>query len=406
VRDEHGRSVRVALVLLDLDRFKEINDTLGHHVGDKVLQHVAACLQTVLADRKRLLCRLGGDEFAVVLGGTDAHAARATASAMLAALRQPFHVENMPLELDASLGIAMYPDDGADSHAVLRSADVAMYTAKHSKTGLAVYSRHLDTHTPERLAMMVELGPAIRDGQLRLHFQPKLDLHGGRVIGFEALVRWDHPHLGLLYPDQFLPLAEMGESIHALTSSVLRLALSQQRQWKVQGQRYSVSVNLSARNLLDDRCVLVLESLLREYGAAPGDLELEITETALMHDPEGAMALLDRVADLGVRLSVDDYGTGYSSLSYLRRLPIQTLKIDRAFVQDMVRNEQDAIIVRSTIGLAHNLDLRVVAEGVEDAATLAMLRGMGCDQAQGDYLSQPKVWGEIEGWLAGFTPPY
>jgi predicted signal transduction protein with EAL and GGDEF domain len=349
---------------------------------------------------------LGGDEFAVVLPGADIDTARSVAGELLAVLRQPFQVENMPLELGASLGIASYPGDGADSHALLRSSDVAMYAAKRSSAGLAVYSRQLDTHTPERLAMMVDLGPAIRAGQLRLHFQPQLDFRSGKVIGFEALVRWAHPRLGLLDPDRFLPLAEMSESVHSLTQEVLRLALVQRQAWEAQGKHYLVSVNLSARNLIDDRFVSSLETMLHEHGVAAGDLELEITETALMHDPEGAVALLDRVAALGVKLSIDDYGTGYSSLSYLRRLPIQTLKIDRTFVQDMVRNEQDAIIVRSTIALAHNLDLKVVAEGVEDAATLAMLRGMGCDQAQGYYLNEPKAWDEIEAWLENYTSPY
>jgi diguanylate cyclase (GGDEF)-like protein/PAS domain S-box-containing protein len=399
-----GRSS--CLILLDLDRFKEINDTLGHHVGDKVLQHIAARLGSAVKDRHSLLCRLGGDEFAIALLGADIGVARRVADEVLAALRQPFQVDNMPLEVGASLGIAAYPEDGGDSHALLRSADVAMYAAKRSSSGVAVYSRQLDLHTPERLAMMVELGPAIREGQLCLHYQPKLDLHHGRVIGFEALVRWQHPRRGLLAPDRFLPLAEMGESIQFLTQEVLRQALAQQQDWKRQGQSFAVAVNLSARNLTDDRCVQVIESLLRDYAVAPGELELEITETALMHDPEGAVALLDRLAAMGIRLYIDDYGTGYSSLSYLRRLPIQTLKIDRAFVQGMVRNEQDAIIVRSTIGLAHNLDLQVIAEGVEDAATLAMLRGMGCDQAQGYYLGRPKAWAEMEEWLAGFTLPY
>lgn len=394
------------MILLDLDRFKEINDTLGHHVGDRVLQHIARLLEQVLAGREALLCRLGGDEFAVVLPGSDVGNAMGVAQEILAALRQPFQIENMPLEVGASLGIASFPEDGADSHALLRSADVAMYTAKRSSSGVTSYSRQLDLHSPERLAMMVELAPAIRDGQLCLHFQPKFDLQCSQVIGFEALVRWQHPELGLLYPDKFLPLAEMGESIHFLTQEVLTLALAQQRTWKAKGKPYTVAVNLSARNLVDDRCVLALEQLLHEYPVAAGELELEITETALMLDPERAVALLDRVAALGVQLSIDDYGTGYSSLSYLRRLPIQILKIDRAFVQDMVHNEQDAIIVRSTIGLAHNLGLKVVAEGVEDAATLAMLRGMGCDQAQGYHLSKPKAWSELESWLAGFTSPY
>lgn len=393
----------IALMLLDLDRFKEVNDTLGHHVGDRLLNEIARRLERAVAGRAGLLCRLGGDEFAIALPGIDPDQAKVIGGEVLATLQQPFMVEAMPLEIGASMGVAFYPRNGLDSHGLLRSADVAMYAAKHANAGLSFYDPQLDTHTPERLAMIVDLGPAIREGQLRMHYQPKFSFHSGSVTGFEALVRWEHPRLGLLYPDSFLSLAEMSESIHPLTAEVIRLALTQQREWKSHGKCYSVAVNLSARNLFDDRCVLVLEQLLREFDANPGDLELEITETALMHDPAGAVRLLDRIAALGVNLSIDDFGTGYSSLSYLRRLPIQTLKIDRTFVTDMAHNEQDVIIVRSTISLAHNLNMRVIAEGVEDARTLALLRDMGCDQAQGYHLSRPLPWREIEQWLSSFS---
>ncbi len=400
VRGPGGTPRPAGLLLLDLDRFKEVNDTLGHHVGDSLLKQVARRLEAELEGRPALLCRLGGDEFAVLLPGADELESRATAQRLLDALRRPYRVEDVPLEIGASVGIARYPQDGIDSHALLRSADVAMYAAKRMGTGLAVYAREQDPHTPERLAMMADLGEAIRGGQLRLHFQPKLDLVKGQIVGFEALVRWQHPRHGLLYPDTFLPLAEMGETIHPLLEAVLDLALAQSRAWKREGRRYTVAVNLSARNLIDDRCVAVLEKLLDRYQAEPGDLELEITETALMHDPEGAVVLLHRIARLGVGLSIDDFGSGYSSLAYLRRLPIQVLKIDRVFVRDMLKNEQDAIIVRSTIGLAHNLQLKVIAEGVEDAATLARLREMGCDQVQGYYLSKPIPADALEHWLA------
>ena len=394
---------QTALLLLDLDRFKEVNDALGHHVGDQLLCEVARRLESAVAGYAALLCRLGGDEFAIALSGMGEDAVKAIGRELLSTLKQPFLVEAMPLEIGASMGIAFFPRDGVDSHGLLRSADVAMYAAKRASAGLMVYEPRLDTHTPERLAMIVDLGPAIRQGQLRMHFQPKFSFNSASVIGFEALVRWHHPRLGLLYPDAFLPLAEMSEAIHPLTYEVISLALAQQREWKLRGKHYSVAVNLSARNLIDDRCVAGIEQLLREFGAIPGDLELEITETALMHDPEGARVLLDRIAALGVNLSIDDFGTGYSSLGYLRRLPIQTLKIDRTFVSDMTRNEQDAVIVRSTIALAHNLNLRVIAEGVEDARTLAMLREMGCDQAQGYYFSKPMPWGDIEAWLETFA---
>jgi diguanylate cyclase (GGDEF)-like protein/PAS domain S-box-containing protein len=379
------------LMLLDLDRFKEINDTLGHHVGDTLLQQIGPRLKSALGgEPQAVLCRLGGDEFTLLLPGTStALRAQAIASELLLALRQPYLIEGMQLLIDASVGIAFYPSDGGDSHALLRSADVAMYEAKRKGGGHALYDRSLDQYTPERLSMISELDSAIRERQLVLHYQPKLDLHNGTHCGFEALVRWEHPRRGLLQPDAFLGLAELGESIHPLTELVLDLALEQLRRWHDAGFRCAVSVNLSARNLVDDRCESTLREMLERHGVDPAQLELEITETALMHDPDQAAARLDRIAALGVRIAIDDYGTGYSSLGYLHRLPIHALKIDRLFVKNMAGNEHDAIIVRSTVALAHSLGLQVVAEGVEDAETRELLQGMGCDQIQGFYLSRP-----------------
>jgi diguanylate cyclase (GGDEF)-like protein/PAS domain S-box-containing protein len=378
------------LMLLDLDRFKEINDTLGHHVGDKLLQQIGPRLKSGIGGEPGIVCRLGGDEFALLLTGVSTPLrAQAVAGEVLAALRAPYLIEGMQLLIDASIGIAFYPADGGDSHALLRSSDVAMYEAKRKGGGHALYDRSLDQNTPERLAMIADLDTAIRERQLLLHYQPKLDLHDGTHCGFEALVRWEHPRLGLLEPDSFLPLAELGESIHPLTDLVLDLALEQLRRWHDTGLKCSVSINLSARNLIDDRCLQTLRDLLARHGVDPSFVELEITETALMHDPDQAAERLDRIAALGVRISIDDYGTGYSSLGYLHRLPIHALKIDRLFVRNMAGNEHDAIIVRSTVALAHSLGLQVVAEGVEDLRTREMLQGMGCDQIQGYYLSRP-----------------
>ncbi|MFN3595029.1 MAG: putative bifunctional diguanylate cyclase/phosphodiesterase [Thiobacillaceae bacterium] len=247
---------------------------------------------------------------------------------------------------------------------------------------------------------MAELNEAIRSGQLLLHYQPKFDLKRGCITGFEALVRWQHPRLGLLHPERFLPLAEMGDAIHALTEQVLDLALADLKRWQDEGRAYSVAVNLSARSLMDERFLVTLRGLLDRHGVRPDRLELEITETALMHDPERAATLLQRIADLGVKLSIDDYGTGYSSLGYLHRLPIHALKIDRMFVHDIPVNEHDGIIVRSTVAMAHHLGLEVLAEGVEDARTEALLREMGCDQIQGYHLSQPLPMRELTDWLA------
>jgi diguanylate cyclase (GGDEF)-like protein/PAS domain S-box-containing protein len=388
----------LTLMLIDLDRFKEVNDTLGHPVGDALLCQIAPRLESALAPASALIARLGGDEFTVLIPGRHTPSEAETfARSLLANIATPFPVEQMHLEISASVGIAFYPTDSTDPHTLLRFADVAMYHAKRLGSHIECYDPASDENTPQRLALMAELGSAIQNQQLTLHYQPKFDLHTQRICGVEALVRWQHPSQGLIYPDAFIPLAEVSDAIHPLTRDVLRQALQQQQRWK---QRFDtpmpVSVNLSTRNLIDDRFVGTLREALTEFGANPGDLVLEITETALMHEPERAAKLLQEIFDLGIKLSIDDFGTGYSSLGYLRDLPISELKIDRLFVQDMARNEQDAVIVRSTIGLAHNLGLKVVAEGVEDAATLEILRQMGCDQIQGYHISRPQTCEALE----------
>jgi diguanylate cyclase (GGDEF)-like protein/PAS domain S-box-containing protein len=398
-------AIKGALLLIDLDRFKEINDTLGHHIGDKILQGIGPLLKSSLNDDSTLICRLGGDEFTVFIRNVDdKDELEKIARQLRIAISHPFEIDSIKLEVDSSIGIALYPQHGNDSHELLRSADVAMYKAKSSGAGSAFYDHTTDQHTPERLAIMAELGSAIRGNQLCLHYQPKFDLRQQRITGFEALVRWQHPRMGLLYPDSFIPLAEVSDAIHLLTSAVLKLAFAQQQEWLKAGFDYKVAVNLSARNLMDDRCVEELQALLRQSGVKPGQLELEITESALMHDPEGAITRLGKIAALGVELSIDDFGTGYSSLGYLRRLPIQTLKIDKVFVKDMCRSTQDEQIVRSTIGLAHTLNLKVVAEGVEDAASLHMLEQMGCDFIQGYHISRPMPWNKMSDFLQVFTP--
>jgi diguanylate cyclase (GGDEF)-like protein/PAS domain S-box-containing protein len=392
-----------ALMIIDLDRFKEINDTLGHHTGDRVLKIIGQLLKEDLEHRSAYVSRLGGDEFTIFLSNKEGlNEIRSIANEVLQLIKQPFEVDSMRLEIDASIGISLYPQDGRDSHELLRSADVAMYEAKFLGKGIAFYDAATDKHSPERLAIMAELGKAVRENQLLLHYQPKFDLRKQRVNGFEALVRWQHPKLGLLLPEKFIPFAEVSDVIFPLTHFVLQRALEQQLRWKASGQHFTVAVNISARNLRDDRCADLIQGLLEQYETQPGDLELEITETALMHDPEGAADRLERIAALGVKLSIDDFGTGFSSLGYLRRLPIHTLKIDRIFVEDMLANDQDANIVRSTISLAHNLNLEVIAEGVENAEIQKLLGQMGCDLIQGYHLSRPKPWDEIMGWLTSF----
>lgn len=398
----HPEYQSAALLLLDLDRFKEINDTLGHHIGDVLLQKIGPRLNQVFAGHKILISRLGGDEFTILIDNiSDKRVINLYAHTLLTCLREPFDIDSMMLEIDASIGIAKYPQDGKDSHALLRSADVAMYEAKRNGGGIKVYDIEDDKHTPERLALIADFNSAIRDNQLELHYQPKINVSTGQASGFEALVRWRHPTMGLLYPDKFIPLAEMSDSIHYMAESVLDMALMQQSRWLAKGYHLPVAVNLSARNLIDDRCVFFIEKALQKYDTQKGMLEIEITETTLMQDPDTAVEILNRLSDLGVKLSIDDFGTGYSSLAYLRRLPINLLKIDQEFVKDMLARTQDSIIINSTISLAHNLRLKVVAEGVEDRQTLKRLKKMGCDLAQGYFICKPKPWGEIETWLEG-----
>lgn len=391
LRKVAGTKQELGLLLLDLDKFKEVNDTLGHRTGDQILKQVSRRLLTALEPYDALLARLGGDEFAIVLRSiSNAEQASTIASAVLAALRQPLEVEGIFIELGGSIGVAVYPLHGGTSHALLRCADVAMYSAKTTPGSVNLYDSGLDTHNPRRLAMITELGTAIRSQQLIVYFQPRYALQGNHWCSSEALVRWQHPRLGFIPPGEFVQFAEASELIRPLTLNVARQAVKQLSLWRHSGLNLSVSVNLSTRNLLDVTLPEALADLLREFDVPAAALELEITETALMTDPERAMQVVNRMAALGMRLSIDDFGTGYSSLAYLKRLPLHSLKIDRSFVRDMLLDEQDAIIVRSTIGLAHSLGLQVVAEGVEDWATLARLREYGCDEAQGYVLSKPQ----------------
>jgi diguanylate cyclase (GGDEF)-like protein/PAS domain S-box-containing protein len=401
-RLEGDEDAQAALLLLDLDRFKEINDTLGHPVGDRILCEIGSRLQKAVDCSGSALYRPGGDEFAILVSGRrdagpqlDEVSLRQIARALLEMLAEPLEVAGLKLQVGGSIGIAVWSPAVVSGHELLRHADVAMYAAKRGRE-VVFYDRQLDQNTPERLALMQELAAGIRNGELVLHYQPKVALATGRIVGVEALVRWQHPQRGLLPPSVFLPFAELGSAIHAITLCVLEQALAQQQRWLEQGLQLSMAVNLSVHNLTNDECCLQVRSLLQRYGVREGMLELEITETSLMQDPVGAGKILKEFTDLGVRLSIDDFGTGYSSLAYLRMLPIHALKIDRAFVVDMSRGEQDAVIVKSIIGLAHNLGLQVIAEGVEDAATLALLSQLQCDLAQGYHLGRPQPAAQLE----------
>jgi diguanylate cyclase (GGDEF)-like protein/PAS domain S-box-containing protein len=390
-----------ALLLVDLDRFKEINDTLGHAVGDTLLQRLAERLdEGIRGAGLGEVARLGGDEFAIWCEGVDGEReAREIATRVLALLGKRFEVEGYRLEIGASVGIALAPRDGTQADGLMRCADVAMYSAKRSRSGYAVYSQSQDPYTAERLTLLSELSGAFRRGEMVLHYQPRVGLAQRRLRGFEALVRWNHPRLGRLAPGQFIPLAELSDVIRPLTLWILEEALRQRGEWAKEGRATHLAVNFSARQLLDDACPEQIAAILEESGSGAESLELEITESALIADPEHATATLERIRALGVQIAVDDYGTGYSSLSHLRRLPLHALKIDVSFVRNMLRNSQDRVIVESTVGLAHNLGLNVVAEGIEDESTLAALRAMGCDEGQGYFIAPPMDAAEAGRWM-------
>jgi diguanylate cyclase (GGDEF)-like protein len=377
------------VMIMDLDHFKEINDTLGHHMGDLLLEEVARRLQRALRDSDTV-ARLGGDEFGVLLPRVEsAQDASGVARNLLAHLREPFVLEGMRLEIDASIGLALHPLHGADNETLQQRADIAMYSAKQSGRGHAIFEPELDRHSPRRLALAGGLRSAINEGQIQLYFQPKADLRTGRIMGVEALARWDHPEFGIVGPNEFVPIAEQTGLITPLTSFVLDAALRQARAWRDAGLELSVAVNLSARSFLDSQLAVEIPRLLARWGVEAERLELEITESMLMTDPARAEATLDRLSQIGLTLSVDDFGTGYSSLANLKRLPVDVIKIDKSFVIEMAVDASDAAIVRSTIELAHNLGLRVVAEGVESEDAWRSLEALGCDFAQGYYLSRP-----------------
>jgi diguanylate cyclase (GGDEF)-like protein len=397
-----GMSARTsaALLLLDLDRFKEVNDSLGHHAGDDLLQLVAARLTRVLGGGRHRLARLGGDEFAIFLVDADADAAAAFAADIREALKPPFKVDAVTVRVDASVGIAHYPAHGREVTQLLRRADIAMYNAKLGRSGHASYSAESDLSGGEdRLRTLEELREAIFNNGLEVFYQPKVDSQTFQVSGVEALVRWRHPTRGLLYPDAFLPLAEQSGLMRDLTTTVLAQSLAQVRLWRDAGRLLSVAVNLSASSLVDSELPGRVAEMLGNYGLPASSLLLEITEDFLMGDRARARAILTELRAFGIKVSVDDFGTGYSSLAYLRELPIDQLKLDRSFVMPMSDDRRSAAIVRSTIGLAHSLGMRLVAEGVENWTTADELARSGCDESQGFYFSKAVPAAELEEWL-------
>ena len=396
------RGERVGVLLVGLDRFKELSDTLGHRRGDVMLVEAGRRL-TALARPHGEVARLGGDEFALVLAPVDGeHACTGVAQDVIAALREPVLIRGVALELGASVGIACHPEHGDSVDSLLHHADVALERAKASHRACVVYEEGFETHGQEQLALVADLRRAIDAGQLQLLFQPQVELATGRTSGVEALVRWHHPERGVLAPQDFIEPAEHTGLIRPLTLWVVEAALAQADRWRADGLELRVAVNLSVRAITPQ-----LPADLEEVVAGrASSLELEITETVGMEDPDAALEVLERLTALGIRLSVDDFGTGFSSLAYLQRLPVRAIKIDRSFVVDMDHDEDDRAIVRSTIALARHLGMEVVAEGVEHEAALAELRELGCDLVQGFAISRPLAAADLRRWVAdgGWQP--
>ena len=392
-------------LLLDLDRFKEVNDTLGHAVGDGLLRLVAHRL-THSVRPGDMVARLGGDEFAVLLPSVrEVSAAREVAARLRAALAEPVRLEGMSFQVEASIGIALYPHDASAVEVLLQRADVAMYLAKERRTGVETYVSERDRNSPARLALLGDLRRAIDRGELELHYQPKITLADGLTSGMEALVRWRHPQRGMLMPGEFLPVTEQSYLMRDLTAWIIETACNQAACWQREGLGVPVSVNLSARDLIDVRLADTLESELRRYGLARDALVLEISERVLTGEPAHAIATVEALARLGAPLSLDDFGTGYSSLLRLKRLPVTEVKVDGSFISRMLEGPDDELIVRSLVELVRALGIRSVAEGVETAEAAAALRAMGCDAAQGWHFGVPLAAGPATEWLAGHLTP-
>ena len=396
------QQTRVSLLIIDLDHFKEVNDTFGHQAGDQLLRQVGERFMAELRETDTV-ARLGGDEFAIVLLAADADAAGKVAVKLLAALERPFIVEGQALDVGASIGIAVYPDHADTADTMLRRADIAMYVAKRSRRTHAIYTRDHDEPGDSRLALMAQLRQAIGDGGLTLHYQPIARLGDGRVERLEALVRWQRPGHGLVPPSDFIAFAEQTGLIQPLTQWVLQAALAQCAEWNRGGHPVGVAVNISMRNLLDPQLPDSVAQILRETKARPEWLTLEITESSIMAESQRTLETLQKLRALDVRLSIDDFGTGYSSLAYLHRLPVHEMKIDQSFIRGLISDETSGAIVRAAVDLGHKLKLAVVAEGIEDAATWQRARADHIDYGQGYYLSRPIPAAEVMAWLT--APP-
>ena len=389
-----------SLLIINLDRFNEVNVILGHHIGDLLLQEISRRLATILTRDSDTLARLGGDEFAVLLPACNTQCAMVVVRKILDTLDQPILLEGQEVIATGSVGIAIYPEHGDEINTLLRHADIAMNAAKHDNSGYALFDLNYVEQNQQHLSLLAELRQAIERNEFVLYYQPKVGFATGTLGHVEALVRWIHPERGMVPPDQFIPYAENTGYVRTITRWVIETALRQRRQWEEMGLPLTISVNISARDLMNSDLPKLFAELMDKYGASPHWLCLEITESAIMGDPKRALGILEELHNMGFKLSVDDFGTGYSSLAYLKKLPVSELKIDQSFVFHMADDQDDATIVRSTIDLGHNMGLVVVAEGIENQATWDMLQAMGCDLAQGYYISKPMAADALLKWVA------
>lgn len=400
-----GRAQRLgssfAVLMLDLDRFKEINDNLGHKVGDRVLQLTAERLAASTRQSDTLL-RFGGDDFLLILENTGEEKAQAAARSFARLFDDAIEVDEMRIDVGVRIGVSVHPDHGTRPDMILRRADIALYNAKREHVEIAVYEPGQDEQHLRQLAIINELTPAIENDQFVLHYQPKIELKTREVTAVEALIRWNHPDQGAIRPDEFIPLAERSGHIRAITSFALETAIRQCRDWRERGINVVVAVNLSALDLSDDQLPGSVERCLQRYEVPASSLTLEVTETAVMENPAQAVSVLGQFRDCGIRLAIDDFGTGHSSLAQLKRIPVHELKIDKSFVVNLKGDSEDAVIVRSTIDLGHNMGLQIVAEGVEDAESCQLLQDYGCDTAQGYFFSRPLPPASFEKWVEAY----
>ncbi|WP_246840550.1 EAL domain-containing protein [Lacimicrobium sp. SS2-24] len=388
----------VVVMMMDVDRFKDINDTLGHNIGDQLLNKIASRLSHIELDNL-FVARLGGDEFGLIWFGDTSHTPKSLANQVVDAFRTPFDIEKLRLDLDLSIGVAVYPQHGDSPANLIQCADIAMYSCKGHHRAFAIYRPELNKYSVQRLSLMSELRSALSEGQLQLYYQPKVLLDDGNVSGAECLIRWIHPVHGFIPPDQFIPLAEQTGAIRDVTHWALNEAMAQQQKWSQAGLELNVAVNISPLDLVDMTLPELVSHLFSQYPDNLGGLTLEVTESAVMGDPDTAIKALEKLKTMGVILSIDDFGTGYSSMAQLKKMPVDELKIDKAFVLDLATNAEDQVMVNTLLSLAHHLDLKTVAEGVEDEASLTFLKQAGCHKAQGFYMSKPLPAAAFDDWI-------